>query len=206
MSVVKGKRKLSRYEAQHNFFKLRAEVTQLMMNDFGFSEKKYRQFIEKYKNSHKESPNVDELVIRWETRCEAFKKWFINKEQDAVLELLRKIEVEFTIGISIFPSATPAKIMEFIMRRRHIDNAIGYCYALKQEMNYIIRTLPVDLNKYKQFAKKIDRQIELYKIVRTADNKLIKPSDDAAMDEDIKQVFEGIASLIYKASEIESSC
>ena len=65
--------------------------------------------------------------------------------------------------------------MEFCERRKHIDEAIAQCYVLKQEIHYIIRTLPVDLNKYERFAVSIDEQIALYKGVRQADNRLLKP-------------------------------
>jgi hypothetical protein len=64
--------------------------------------------------------------------------------------------------------------MEFCERRKHIDEAIAQCYVLKQELQYIIRTLPVDLNKYERFAAAIDKQIALYKGVRQADNRLLR--------------------------------
>ena len=41
MSVPKSKRKESRFEAQHNLYILRKEVTNLVLADFGFSEEKY---------------------------------------------------------------------------------------------------------------------------------------------------------------------
>ena len=174
MSVPAGRRKQSRFEASHHYYKLRAEVTELMLLDFGFSMEKYGNQIEKYRSTHASNGNVEEVVARWRKKAEAFYGWFIDKECDAVLEMLRRIESEFTLGNSIYPSETPAKIMEFCERRKHIDNAIAGCYVLKQEINYIIRTLPVDLNKYKRFATLIDEQVALYKGVRSADNKFMK--------------------------------
>jgi len=41
MSVPKNKRKESKFEAQHHYYKLRDEVTALLVNDFGFSQEKY---------------------------------------------------------------------------------------------------------------------------------------------------------------------
>ena len=174
MSVPKGRRKESRFEAQHHYYKLRQEVTNLMLLDFGFCKEKYEKSIQKYRESHALSNNVEEVVARYKKKCDSFNKWFIDKECEAVLEILRNIECEFSIGNSIYPSETPAKIMEFCERRKHIDNAIAQCFALKQELNYIIRTLPVDINKYERFAIEIDKQIALYKGVRQADNRLIK--------------------------------
>ena len=50
----------------------------------------------------------------------------------------------------------------------------GDIYVLKQELLYIIRTLPVDLNKYYHYEKAIDAQISLYKGVRQSDNRFLK--------------------------------
>ena len=113
-------------------------------------------------------------MARYKKKCDSFNKWFIDKECDVVLKILQKIDSEFTAGNSIYPSETPAKIMEFCERRKHVDEAIAQCYVLKQELNYIIRTLPVDLNKYERFSIEIDKQIALYKGVRQSDNRLLK--------------------------------
>ena len=184
MGVPKGRRKESRFEAQHHYFRLRSEITTLMLLDFGFSEEKYRKGIERYREAHQAASNVDEVVARYEKKCESFKKWFIDKECDAVLEILRRIECEFTAGNSIYPSETPAKIMEFCERRKHVDEAIAQCYVLKQELNYIIRALPVDLNKYERFAVEIDKQIALYKGVRQSDNRLLKQKPNRSKKKD----------------------
>lgn len=188
MGVPKGRRKESRFEARHHYFRLRSEVTNLMLLDFGFSVEKYRKNIERYREMHKAAQNVDEIVFRYEKKCESFAKWFIDKECDVVLEILRKIECEFTSGNSIYPSETPAKIMEFCERRKHIDEAIAQCYVLKQELQYIIRTLPVDLNKYERFAVEIDKQIALYKGVRQSDNRLLKQKPNKAKSKKNKEI------------------
>lgn len=174
-NVPLSRRKESRFEAQHHFYKLRDSVTELMFYNFGFSEEKYAKKIERYRSMHAANDNVDELTERWEQKSRAMTRWFIDKEKDAVLAILRNIESEFTFGNSIYPSETPAKEDEFRERRKHIDAAIAQCYVLKQEIHYIIRTLPVDLNRYARFADMIDAQVALYKGVRTADNRLLKP-------------------------------
>ena len=180
MSVPKGKRKESRFEAQHHFYRLRADVTNLMLLDFGFSEEKYRKHIERYQETHAQAENVDEVVERYQKKCDSFKKWFIDRECDAVLEILRRIESEFTAGNSIYPSETPAKVMEFCERRKHIDEAIAQCYVLKQELQYVISSLPVNINKYERLSVDIDKQIALYKGVRQSDNRLLKQKPNNA--------------------------
>ena len=53
MSVPKSKRKESRFEAQHNLYILRKEVTNLVVADFGFSEEKYLEQMERYRAAHR---------------------------------------------------------------------------------------------------------------------------------------------------------
>lgn len=170
----KSKRSPTKFEAEHHFFKLRDEVTTLMLLDFGFSQEKYQKQIDKYGTSHQSAVNVDEVVERCKKKCDSFSRWFIDKECDTVSDLLRKISVEFTTGNSIYPSETAAKIAEYCQRRQHINEAIAGCYALKQEIQYVIRTLPVDINKFKRFAVMIDEQIALFKGVRQSDNRFLK--------------------------------
>lgn len=187
MSVPKGKRKESRFEAQHHFYRLRADITNLMLLDFGFSEEKYRKHMERYRETHAKTVNVDEVVERYRKKCDSFKKWFIDKECDSVLEILRRIGCEFTLGNSIYPSETPAKVMEFCERRKHVDEAIAQCYVLKQELQYIISSLPVNINRYERLAVDIDKQIALYKGVRQSDNRLLKKKPDKTKDGGQKQ-------------------
>ena len=205
MSVPKGRRKLSRFEAQHNFYKLRDAVTDLMLLDFGFSETKYREQIERYRQNNAAAENVDAVVERYEKKCDAFNKWFVDKECDAVLDILRRIENEFTLANSVYPADTPAKLAEFITRRQHMNEAIGSCYMLKQEIQYIIRTLPVDMNKYERFDESINHQIKLYKGVRQADNRFLKMKkpEDSNLIREMAAVIEKVMDIIDRISSTE---
>lgn len=66
-------------------------------------------------------------------KCEGFKVWYVDEEGRAILDLMRSIQTEFSVANSVFPSRTHAKLLEFLQRRWHMNRAIGYCYALKQE-------------------------------------------------------------------------
>ena len=207
-SVPKSRRDESRFEAQHHFFSLRKEVTALVLNDFGFSEKKYREQMEKYRAAHINDPNIEGIVERWEKKNESFKRWFVDEEGRAVIDIMRDIQRHFSLGNSIFPSDTPARLMEFLVRRYHMNRAIGLCFSLKQELNYVIRTLPVDINKFERFAVMIDKQIALLKGVRQADNRLIKPKKEKGnkprtIEGEITKVFDGIAAIIRKIGRME---
>ena len=205
MTVPAGKREQSRFEAEHHFVKLRREVTNLILCDFGFHEEKYRKQIDRYRQTHSATPNVDEITARWEAKCESFKAWYIDEEGRAVIDILRRISTDFTIGNGIFPSESHAKLLEYLQRRYHINKAIGNCYALKREIQYVIETLPVDINKYERFAQMIDHQIKLYKGVRQASNKFLKADKKGeTLTQAITRTFDGIASIIRKIGQVES--
>ncbi|MBR1677283.1 MAG: hypothetical protein IJ706_08250 [Clostridia bacterium] len=142
-----------------------------MINDFGFDSKRYEERMERFAEQHKKSGrDPEEMRARYQKKTEAFNTWFIDKECDTVLSLLREIETNFTVGNSIHP----VYYEEYLERRRYIDAAIGFCFALKQEMQYIIRTLPVNMDKFKNYSLSIDEQIRLYRGVRKADNRFLK--------------------------------
>lgn len=168
MSVPKGKRKLSRFEAQHNFYKLRDAVTELAENSFGYSQKKYEKKLEHLERLYGNFPKGTSILL--DMRVKSYNDWlkeFMAQEKTALLDILRKIETEFSCANSIY-----VKIPEdYKQRRQHISEAIGQCNALKQEIHYVIRSIPVSIKAYERFAVLIDRQIELYKGVRNNDYK-----------------------------------
>lgn len=173
--VPKSRRSESPFEAHHQLIKLRKSITELLFNKFGFSEEKYKKQIDHYYESHKTNSNIDEIMERYNKRLSNYVGWFIDKERDAVMDMIRKIESEFVFGNSIYISDTPAKEDEFRERRTHINAAISGCYVLKHEIQYIIMSLPVDINKYKTYAENLEKQIALFKGVRKADNKRLRP-------------------------------
>ena len=148
---------------------------------------------------------MDAVVGRYEKKCEAFNKWFIDQETEAVISILRQIENEFTLANSVFPSDTPAKLSEFIVRRYHMNKAIGSCYMLKQEINYVIRTLPVDINKAERFDEAINKQIKLYKGVRQADNRFLKTKkpEDSTFIHAVADAADRIMNIIDRMSKTE---
>ena len=43
MSVVKRKRKQSQFEVFHHFYRVRKDITDLLLRDFGYNEKKAKR-------------------------------------------------------------------------------------------------------------------------------------------------------------------
>lgn len=194
-NVVKSKQKKTRFEADHNMIKLRDEVTKLCVNDFGFKLEKAQERRNHFYNTHRNLENIDEIMERYDKKLDSFDKWFIDEESHAILSILRELTKEFTLGNSIYPNNGISKLFEYLERRKHMTRAIGLCYTLQHEIQYVIRILPVDKNKYKRFSEMIEKQVALIKGVRKADNRFLK---------DVKNKEEDMISRIAEMfSEIE---
>nr|DAQ07872.1 MAG TPA: hypothetical protein [Caudoviricetes sp.] len=169
MSVLKSKRKASQFEVFHHLYKMRKEITELLLRDFGYSFEKAakrldRKFGRPYEQlSEAERERYDRTKVRWE----AFDDWFIYDQRQTIVDCLRGITREVYIANSIYPTC----MEELVERRLHQDKAVGLCYDLTQELQYAIETLPVDVNIYLRFGEMIQTEINLIKGWRKADNK-----------------------------------
>lgn len=170
MSVLKNKRKASQFEVFHHLYKMRREITDLLLRDFGYSfEKADKRLARMFGGrNYPELTEADqERYDRLKTKYDAFDEWFIYDERQVIVDCLREITKEVFIANSIYPTC----MEELIQRRLHQDEAIGHCYRLTQELQYAIETLPVDVNTYLRFGEMIQTEINLIKGWRKADNK-----------------------------------
>lgn len=158
MSVLKSKRKPSQFEVFHHLNKMRKEVTDLLLRDFGYDlDKAVKKVETTFGGRPYEELSPDEKV-RYEKLMEkntAFAEWFIADERKVIVDCLRNITEEVYVANSIYPTYRE----ELIERRVHQDRAVGQCYRLTQELQYAIETLPVDVNKYLRFAEMIQTEI-----------------------------------------------
>lgn len=180
MSVLKSKRKASQFEVFHHFYKMRKEVTDLLLRDFGFDlERAIKNISKKFFGGRPYEELIPEEKDRYDKLVEkdiAFAEWFIKDERQAVVDCLRSIGEEVFTANSIYPTY----MEELVERRLHQDRAIGQCYRLTQELQYAIETLPVDVNKYLRFAEMIQTEINLLKGWRKSDNKFKRAISDSA--------------------------
>lgn len=170
MSVPKGKRKESQFEVFHHLYKMRKEITDLLLRDFGYSEAKALKSLEKMfgGRSYEElSESEQERYIKRKKRDEAFAEWFIADQRKAIVDCLRSITSYVYQANSIYPMYQE----ELVERRIFQDKAVGKCYDLVQELQYAIETLPVDVNIYTRFADMVQTEINLIKGWRKSDNK-----------------------------------
>ena len=173
MAVIKRKRKESQFEVFHHFYKMRREITDLLLRDFGYSTRKSEKHLEKMFAGRPYEELNDDEKIRYKSRRsrdEAFQEWFILDQRKAIMDCLRNIQENVAMANSIYPYY----MEELIERRLFQDRAIGQCNRLIQELQYAMETLPVDINKYLRFSDSIQREINLLKGWRKSDNKFVK--------------------------------
>jgi hypothetical protein len=182
MSVPKHKRKPSQFEVFHHLNRLRKDITDLLLRDFGFDFEKAEKRLEKRfgGKSYQELDSKQQAAYeRLRARWEAFDEWFIADERQIIVNCLRAITREVYIANSIYP-ADPTRIEELAERRIHQERAIGYCFTLAQELQYAIETLPVDMNSYTRFGEAIQTEINLIKGWRKSDKKFKGATSDSA--------------------------
>lgn len=177
MTVPVGKRKESQFEVIIHFYRTRKRITDLLLRDFGYSEKKSQKHLEKmfgdvlYEELSDDQKNHYDIR---KSRQESFETWFIEDRRNCVMDCLRNIQEYITVANSMYPEF----MEELIERRLNQDKAIGQCQRLLQELQYTMEVLPVDINKYIPFADDIDREIALLKKWRKSDNKFKKKFEE----------------------------
>lgn len=120
MSVLKAKRRESRFEVFHHAYRLRNDLTSILLRDFGMVN----------------TSVTDDERKNYE--------WFVVSERHAIVNCLRSLVANITMANEIFPTT----IAECDERRVYQDKALGNLAVLEQELQYCITTLPVDVNQH----------------------------------------------------------
>ena len=151
MSVVKSKRKESKFEVLHHAYKLRKDITELLLFNFGYKPQK----------------REPETEYQQQRRL-GFESWYIQDSRTAIIKRLRELVANLTAANSIYP----VNEAEWTERRLYQDRAIANCYQILQELQYAIETLHPDINRYTRFALDIETEVKLIKGWRKYDNKV----------------------------------
>lgn len=96
--------------------------------------------------------------------------WFIKRERDIVHQLCRGISQNLRMANTIFPMY----MVEFKERRLRLDQALEYCNALQDELQYIAETIPADKNKYMNICLDLKKLFNYIKELRQSDNRFLK--------------------------------
>lgn len=153
MSVLKNKRGLSSLEFYHNARKLRKEISNWLLRDFGVRDKVR---IEKRPNQETE------------TITEEYPQWLLAHIREKILETLHNLMMNITAANTIYPISND----ELLLRRRYQTGAIINCEQLLQEIEYCEDILPLELKKFEPYVDAIEYEIKLLKGWRKSNNKL----------------------------------
>ena len=179
MSVLKRKRKESQFEVFHHFYKVRKDITDLLLRDFGYNSKKSENHLLKMFGGrcYEELSDLEkETYTNRKIKTNSFEQWFIIEQRKSIMDCLRNVQELIFVANSIYPQYQE----ELIERRILQDKAIGQCFRLIQELQYSMETLPVDTDKYLRFAKDIEKEIDLVKKWRKSDNKFNRATSVSA--------------------------
>ena len=153
MSVLKNKRGLSKLEFYHTARKLRLDITNLLLRDFGVRDK-----VRKLKTEKGEEVSV----------IEGFPDWLVEKFRDTLMGVLRSLMLNITAGNTIYP----VDEAEMRLRRQYQTAAIINCEQLLQEMQYCADVFPVHVNKFLPYVEAIETELKLLKGWRKSNKKL----------------------------------
>lgn len=171
--VPKRKRNESKFEVFHHWFFVRRQITDLMLLNFGYSPDKLERSINhrfQGRSYDKLSPDEQHHWDKWHEKEISFAEWFIPDERAYVSNLIREVTTRITLANDIWPTFEE----ELRARRLHQNAALGNCAAIKQELQYIAESLPVDINRYLLIVDEIDKEISMIRNWRKSDNKFRK--------------------------------
>ena len=165
MSVVKNKRSLSRLEFYKNARKLRLDLTNWLLRDFGIRDRVYKI---------KDDEELEKTLVA------QYPKWFVDHARESVLTILTNLMLNITAANSIYP----INMMEVDIRRGLQDKAIANCEQLMQQLIYCADVMPLQVSKLEPYAEAIDKEIALLKGWRKSTNDIgkrimTKPSKSA---------------------------
>ncbi|GHV91994.1 hypothetical protein AGMMS50268_24970 [Spirochaetia bacterium] len=155
MSVLKNKRSLSKLEFYHNARKLREDITNILLRDFGIKNKIHQTHTQE---------NA-EITVQ-----ESYPEWLVVYFRESIMGILKSMMLNITAGNTIYPTTMD----ELALRRRYQTGAIMNCEQLLQEMIYCADVLPVKMEKLLPYVNSIEFELKLLKGWRKSSNDLAK--------------------------------
>lgn len=154
-----------------NALDLRKQITEWMMRDFG-TKKNMKHIQSNIKGMAEEDVDtVNSILARYgrspKQLQSVYPEWFIAQE----IKFLNKELFELCENIAHANSIYISFDVDKTQRRGFQNNAIGNCYTLLQEIQFIIIAVGTDVNQLGDIVSKIEREISLLKGWKKADSK-----------------------------------
>lgn len=188
MSVRKPDRSQSKADFMHNALRLRKEVTELLLRDFGVkgkvydavkearmdeeSQERFLRVIGHYDIEETDRQELEDIIYNCtydEDAIMQYPTWLINYFRTAILHIMENLMTSLYLGNSIYITSES----EYLKRREHWNEAIGYIYDLAAWLDYVRQTLPVDANKYTRYLDRCQREILMLRGVKKSDNSVM---------------------------------
>lgn len=178
ISVLNNLRSLSQMEFYKNAIRMRVNLTEWLLRDFG-TKRKIRCINNVIKNINDEDRKTIDSIFEKYNKTQGvqfqseYPEWFVESERTVIMRILQELIENITTANSIFPS-NDFLHEEYAMRRKYQDEAISNCYNLYQELQYISSCFNSDLNKFIPFLEAVEKEVNLLKGWRQSDNKTRK--------------------------------
>ena len=174
MAVLKNLRNLSEMEFYKNAIRMRVDLTNWLLRDFGVKRnpRSVNQVIKTIDETDQKT--IDEIFAKYgkfpnhEFESE-YPEWFVDFEREVIIKILQELIENITSANSIYPSKEFLH-EEYGKRREFQNKAICNCYTLYQELQYITACFKTDVNKFVPFLESIEREVDLLKGWRQSDN------------------------------------
>lgn len=191
-NTKKSQRAKSDAEFYTNAKKLRREMRDLMLRDFGIKKKilehhynidldedaadTLRELQAKYHMDETDGIRIAEVIGRAKYDAIEFNKypeWIIAYYREALLETLKELlmNIRYANSIRIMPINPEG---DYNARRQAWNRAIANCFQLNDWMSDIKDYFTCDTNKFDTYLDRIEREIALLQGVRQSDNKVLK--------------------------------
>lgn len=158
MILEKDRNEETPFAVRDNALEMRQRITELSFRRFG---KKPREMPRTPSNWDEWSEKSQQGWLEREERklreAEQFDEWFIANERYVLDRICREI----VFNIDKANTLNPQYDFEYDEQRLLQDKAIGLCFNLKRELDYIIVTMPTNKNFATKTIPMIKREINL---------------------------------------------
>ena len=175
MSVPKSKRKVAEFEFYATALKIRTQITEWLMRDFG-TKNRFRDaslVARKARMTDEDKALFADLFERYglgDTVCESYPDWWIAERRRTLDRMACELAENIVSAFDLYA----VTLAEWDERRAYQDRAIACVYKLLEEtqfiVNYLYRTGGVDVARYMPFVELCETEISLLKGWRKAGN------------------------------------
>ena len=157
MSVLASDRPESKLEVIHHAGVMRDMFNQLVLRNFGIRDV---------------GPIARRKYILGKDNTENREKYecLLEEYRGAIVRFAARVEQDVSAANGIYPKS----MSEYNQRRAYQNDALAACRQLTVEIQNVVGTFDVDINKYAPYSDAINREIDLINCWRRSDNRFLK--------------------------------